>query len=115
MSRSKSGAYHNRRQRKKLRLGEFLELGFEIFAELAAPLTDAERDALIDAFIEQAIEGNGLSFGGGLGNDFGGFVTSERDRASATEEDREVVGAWLSKQCVLVNVKVGELCDAWYE
>lgn len=109
-----SGERHNRRQRKKLHLGEFRELGFEVAAELAAPLSPAERAALVEAFIEEAIEANKLSFGGGLNEDLGGFVASERKRTSATEEDRALVGQWLSRQAALVNVKVGELRDAWY-
>lgn len=104
---------HNRRQRKKLHLGEFAQMGFAMSARLASPLTDRASDTLLDDFIEDCIEPLGLSFGGGLNNDLSGYVTSVvRDR-SASEDQRNKVRAWLGSRPEFVVVEVGPLTDAW--
>jgi uncharacterized protein len=103
-----------KRLRKKKRLGEFREFGFEVRFELATGLDTDERDVLIDAFIFEAIEANGLQFGGGGTDAWSGFVMLDRDRGSATEDHRQVVKAWLEQQSDITNVRVGELRDGWY-
>lgn len=50
---------HNHRQRKKLRLGEFRELGFAASAQFRSQLNDDEREAVLDTFTA-CIEANGL-------------------------------------------------------
>ncbi len=103
-----------RRLRKKLHLGEFQELGFEVAARLASPLSDEERDKLLDLFIEQCIESNELGFGGGLNDDLEGFVVSMKKRGSATDEQREKVRAWLGTRSEFAGVEIGPLRDAWH-
>jgi uncharacterized protein len=73
-----------RRLRKKKRIGEFKELGFEVFAYLRDGLSPHEFDAFLDRWID-AVEGRRLAFGGGGGRDgkFEGFVT-RIGRGSAT-------------------------------
>lgn len=105
---------HNRRQRKKLHLGEFQELGFDVHARIATPLSVDDRDKLLDAFIEQCIEPIGLGFGGGLNDDLGGFAVSMQKRGSATDEQRERVRRWLSTRPEFSAVEIGPLADAWY-
>ncbi|NKJ45843.1 hypothetical protein CIC12_03610 [Burkholderia sp. SG-MS1] len=105
---------HNRRQRKKLRIGEFQELGFEVSAAIRAPLDEQQRDAFIDALIEECIEANGLAFGGGVNAGFSGYITSAARRSSATERHREIVGQWLRGRREVTDVIVGGLNDAWY-
>lgn len=76
-----------RRLRKKQRLGEFVELGFVVRAELVPALDDPGFDAFLDRLID-AVEARGLLFGGGGRRDsFEGFVC-RRGRASATDADR---------------------------
>ncbi|WP_150559709.1 YggL family protein [Pandoraea bronchicola] len=104
---------HNRRQRKKLHLGEFTELGFKVSAGLVSTLNDGARDQLLDAFIEDCIEPLELSFGGGLGDHFGGYVTSAIRGRSALEEQRDKVCAWLRSRPEFSGVEVGPLTDAW--
>jgi len=104
---------HNQRQRKKLRIGEFQELGFLVSAALRAPISDAERDALLDAFLESCIEANGMLFGGGINQDLDGFIVSSSARSSATEEQREGVRRWLAGRNEFDAVTVGPLVDAW--
>jgi hypothetical protein len=74
-----------------LRLGEFQELGFSVSAELRTPLDDAQRDALVDAFLDECIEANGMLFIGGINDALDGYVTAVRDRSSATDQHREIV------------------------
>lgn len=81
--------HRNRRQRKKLRVGEFRELGFSVSAELQAPLSDQQRNALVDAFLEQCIEANGMLFGGGINEALDGYIVAEKNRSSVTDRHRE--------------------------
>ncbi|HEY0847228.1 MAG TPA: 50S ribosome-binding protein YggL [Noviherbaspirillum sp.] len=104
---------HNLRQRKKLRLGEFQELGFEVTAKSAKTLSPAERATFIDELIV-AVDGMGLLFGGGLNDELAGFVVVDALRGSVTEEQRETFRKWLESRPELTDVQVGPLKDAWY-
>lgn len=105
---------HNRRQRKKLRLGEFREFGFSVSAELRAPLDDQRHEALVDVFLAECIEANGMLFGGGINETLDGYITASQDRSSATDQHREIVKAWIENRAEFVNAKVGALSDAWH-
>ena len=61
-----------RRLRKKLRVDEFQELGFEVSFELRDGLDEAQIDQFWDEFIVQSSEKNGLAFGGSTN----GFVSA---------------------------------------
>lgn len=104
---------HNLRQRKKLRLAEFQELGFEVTAKTTRELTQADRSAFIDALIT-AVDERGLLFGGGFNGGFEGFVVVDALRGSVTEEQRESFRKWLETRQELQDVVVGPLKDAWY-
>jgi uncharacterized protein len=74
-----------RRLRKKRRLGEFIELGFLVRAELVPALDDPAFDAFLDRWID-AVEARGLVFGGGGRRDaFEGFVARTDERAPPTQ------------------------------
>lgn len=103
----------NRRQRKKLHLGEFQQLGFEVTARLASSLTEEDSDKLLDAFIEECVEPLGLSFGGGMNDSLDGYVMPMVKGRSASEDEREKVGSWLSARNEFLAVDVGRLTDAW--
>ena len=100
----------NRRLRKKLHLGEFQQLGFEVSISLKPNIGVADVDQFLDEFILDAIEKNDLAFGGGSD---GGFITTWK-RGSASEEHRAIVDAWLKRRQEVVSVTVGPLVDAWY-
>lgn len=53
--------HRSRRLRKKLRVGEFQEIGFEASFQLRQELPKEELENLWDAFILEAIEWNGSS------------------------------------------------------
>lgn len=99
---------HNHRQRKKLHLGEYKELGFNLEITLNDGISGAAETALFEAFIE-LIEGRRLMCGGSLS-----YVFVCRDsRGDATEEDRTAVREWLTARPEVASVVVGELADAW--
>jgi hypothetical protein len=100
----------NRRLRKKLHLGEFQQLGFEVSITLKPDLGIDALDRLLDEFILDVIEKNELAFGGGTD---GGFITIWK-RGSASEAHRAAVENWLSNRPEVVSVTLGPLVDAWY-
>lgn len=110
---AKTKGKHNLRQRKKLRLGEFQELGFEVNAKSAKELTPAERTKFIDDLIV-AVDEMGLLFGGGLNSELAGFVVVDALHGSVTEEQREAFRKWLEARPELKDVQAGPLKDAWY-
>ena len=103
----------NKRLRKKRRVGEFKELGFELLGELRPGTSDDDVEAFVDRLIV-AVEARKLGFGGGGGRDgkFEGFVT-RMGRGSATEEDRTALDAFLAGDVDVVRHEVGALKDAW--
>lgn len=102
-----------RRLRKKLRKGEFQELGFEVGYACSEGLTDDACDAVFDRFILEAIEGNDLAFGGGGPRRVDGFVTVW-GRGSVTEAQREAVERWLAASPEVKRFEIGPPVDAWY-
>lgn len=104
----------NKRLRKKKRVGEFKELGFELLGDLRPGLAGADLDAFVDRLID-VVEARKLGFGGGAGRDdkLDGFVT-RMGRGSATEEDRAALAAFLAGDDAIIRHEVGALRDAWY-
>lgn len=102
-----------KRLRKKKRIGEFTEYGFEISFRLKSDISVTAWESLIDRFLEEAIEGNGLLFGGG--GDFGnwsGFAVAAESRLSANDLQREAVRRWLEATPEVADVNVSPLHDA---
>jgi uncharacterized protein len=104
---------HNRRQRKKLHLGEFQEFAFEATARIAPRLNTEERDVLLDEFLE-FIEANGMMTAASTNDAFDAYLISSAVRGSTTEDHRRLVREWLTSRQDLSEVQVGERSDAWY-
>ena len=103
-----------KRLRKKLRRGEFQELGFEVRFRAVDNISDEAFDNVVDTFISQAIEANGLICGGGGKKpEWAVFVTLDR-QGSATEAHRQAVQQWLATRLEITTTQVGPLIDAWY-
>ena len=103
-----------KRLRKKLRVGEFQELGFAVTFEMDAALSTEARNQLLEDFIVHAITPNGLEFGGGgAASEWDGFVAAAAQRASVTEAQRAQVVAWLAQDRRIVRHEVSPLVDAW--
>ncbi len=104
MSRNRS-----RRLRKKLHVDEFQEMGFEVTFRLNAGLSAEQMGVFWDAFIGDAIEANGLLYGGSTDG-----MACLRKRGSAEESHREAVRAWLAARPEVSEATVGPLIDVWY-
>ena len=103
-----------KRLRKQLHVGEFQELGCEVRFRVADNLSHDAFDAVVDAFISQAIEAHGLLCGGGGKNpEWNVFVTRE-GRGSVTEEHRQAIETWLVVCPEINTAQIGPLVDAWY-
>lgn len=100
----------SRRLRKKLRLGEFQQLGFEVSITLKPNLGIDDLCRFLDDFILDAIEKNELAFGGGTDC---GFITAW-ERGAVSEAHRTIVENWLNQRQEVVFVALGSLVDAWY-
>ncbi len=99
-----------KRLRKKLRLREFQEMGFETTFDLDIPNENEEQlFAFWDRLIE-FVEANNSQIGGGLTN----FFVCADWRHSATETHREALRSWLEMQPHVRNVFIGPLVDAWH-
>ena len=103
-----------KRLRKKLRLGEFSELGFELRLRLRADLSEADGETAIDDFIRDAVEARDLAVGGGYGEIWNFFVTRIMP-GSVNEDERAAVLSWLAADDRFTNVAASPLLDAWYQ
>lgn len=107
----------NRRQRKKLRVGEFQELGFTLTLKFIGPLETPALDGFVDAFCEY-IASIGLCVCGLGGTlpvaETDGFIASY-ERGTVTPELRAEVVAWCKTRSEVVEAGGGELIDAWHQ
>lgn len=99
----------SRRLRKKLRIAEFQELGFECSVVWAQVPPTIQQDEFLDRFVEEVVEARDLLVGGGYNE--GTIVSTTK---SLTDLDREAVQSWLRAFPGVVDVQVGPLVDAWY-
>ncbi len=102
----------NRRLRKKLRVDEFQELGFDIAWQLKDGITGEELDAFIDKFFVEVIQPSGLGFGGEGDTLWHGLVCTQK-LGSCTDENRAAVEKWLTDNGA-TSVAVSELYDVWW-
>jgi uncharacterized protein len=103
-----------KRVRKKRRFGEFAEYGLLVNVTPAASLASADREALLDQFIDEAIERNDLCCGGGGGPTWEFFVTSNARRASVSEPQRLSLEAWLTSNAAVEAFTLSPPIDAWH-
>lgn len=102
----------NRRIRKKLRVDEFQELGFDIAWKFADDASVEEVDTFVDKFIAEVIEPNGLGFGGEGDTLWHGLICTQK-LGKCTEENRATVEKWL-KDNGAASVTVSDLYDVWW-
>jgi len=100
-----------KRLRKKKHVGEFAVYGREIIIKLNR---NDDSDEFFDAFIVEAIEGNGCyCFGGGTPNRYGMFVTLGR-RCENPDAKMKAIIAWIEAQPDVESWTVSEEYDAFY-
>ncbi len=98
-----------KRLRKKKRVGEFQEFGVELEVMLRAGV---DFDIYLDDFLRDAVEANGLAFGGGgRGNRLAGFL--ELGRRDTYQSKKAKVTAWLVAENRIETFVVGDPVDAW--
>jgi len=102
----------NRRLRKKLRVDEFQELGFDVAWKLSDDVDGEAIDNFIDKFFMEVIEPNGLGFGGEGDTIWHGLVCTQKI-GKCTDEHRKQVEDWLSANGATA-VSVSELYDVWW-
>ena len=69
-----------------------------------------ERNAFLDAFLSEAIEANGIQFGGGGTSDvWSGFAKPGGKLLTVSAEQRRMVQEWLSSRIEIQEFYVGEV------
>lgn len=107
----------NRRQRKKLRVGEFRELVFEVRMIFRHPLDEPAHAALLNAFID-LVESRGLivgGLGGRLPLDAADGIVAAGGRDSPSDADWQAVVAWLQQRPEIATAEAGEFFDGGYD
>lgn len=105
-------ATRNRRQRKKMHLAEFEELGFLVKWQFAENTLIDQIDSVVDRFIAEVIQPNGLAYEGSGYLNWEGLVCLEKI-GKCDESQRELVKTWLENNG-LQQVEVSELFDIWW-
>jgi uncharacterized protein len=104
-----------RRLRKKLRVGEFHEFGFEVSVKFKLTLNAADFEKFVNEFIDEVEENKLLFGGGGDFNTWKGFVTTAKKYQSPTTAEREKIKNWLENHWEIADCEVGNFNDAWYD
>ncbi|MBB1269255.1 YggL family protein [Shewanella sp. SR44-3] len=100
------------RLRKKLRVDEFQEFGFDINWVFEDSVSEADIDNLVDQFINEVIEPRKLGFHGGGHKEWEGIIATQ-DIGKCTEEDIAVVKAfWQAKP--VKDLEISALYDIWW-
>ncbi|MCL1074150.1 50S ribosome-binding protein YggL [Shewanella dokdonensis] len=105
-------AIRSRRLRKKLRVDEFQELGFDVSWRFADSLSEEDIDEHIERFINEVIEPRELGFHGGGHRLWDGVIATQR-LGKCTEEDRQTVARFL-KSLNAEEIEISELYDIWW-
>lgn len=103
----------NRRQRKKMHLAEFQELGFLVKWQFAENTGIDQIDATVDKFIEDVIRANGLAYEGSGYLHWEGLVCLEK-LGKCDESHRQLVKKWLEDNGLL-EIEISDLFDIWWD
>lgn len=106
----------NRRQRKKLRVGEFQEFIFQLDATFKSSMDAAAYEAFIDAFTDFA-DAKGLSvwgMGGSLPITQTGAWIQKSGRGSPAQTDRDALVTWLQERPDVATAVAGDFEDGWH-
>ena len=102
-----------KRLRKKFRVGEFREFGFEVKIRLDPALDEEAHWEFLDRWDEEFVDPNGLADGGTLGPEWDFFVW-KATRGTLTEEHRKLAKAWLRQAPRVAGFDIGPLRDVHY-
>ncbi|MDU8925255.1 YggL family protein [Pasteurellaceae bacterium LIM206] len=101
----------NRRQRKKMHLDEFQELGFLVNWQFAEGTAIETVDEVVDRFIAEVIQPNGLAYEGSGYLHWEGLVCLEKP-GKCNENHQNLVKSWLESNG-LQQIEISELFDIW--
>ena len=102
----------SQRLRKKLRVEEFQELGFDVAWKCKEGITSEEIDVFISKFFDEVIDPNELGFGGEGDTLWHGIICTQKI-GKCTDEHRDIVKNWLNDNGVKA-VDVSALYDVWW-
>jgi len=108
-----------KRIRKKLHKGEFQELGFQVLLKIN--LQDSEIDQFIDELQEYYYQYGMSSCGGGYPSEDNqeiyelSFLFTPQKRGSLTEQHRKLIAEWCMGKSEIIDYKINELHDLWYD
>ena len=103
----------NARQRKKMHLAEFQELGFLVNFQFAEGTAIDQIDVTVDRFITEVIQPNGLAYEGSGYLHWEGLVCLEK-LGKCDESHRTLVKTWLETNG-LQQIETSELFDIWWD
>lgn len=106
----------NRRQRKKLRVGEFQEFIFQVAVTFKSAMDAADHDAFIDSCIG-FMDAKGLSMwgmGGRLPISETVAWIQKRGRGSPAQSDRDALVTWLLERPDVATAIAGAFEDGWH-
>ncbi|MCQ1858302.1 YggL family protein [Haemophilus sputorum] len=103
----------NARQRKKMHLAEFQELGFLVKFQFADNTGIDQIDAVVDRFINEVIKPNGLAYEGSGYLHWEGLVCLEK-LGKCDASHQALVKTWLENNG-LTQIEVSELFDIWWD
>ncbi len=99
----------NRRQNKKLHIGEFAVLGFAFSCK-----PEADFNTVFDSLISVMDERGLQIWAEGTADSFDAYITSSQRYGSTSDEDRNAIETCLKAQTGLNDISVSELSDAYY-
>lgn len=102
----------SRRLRKKLRVDEFQELGFDLAWKFEEGTSVEQIDEFLSKFFAEVIEPNGLGYGGEGDLLWHGIICTQK-LGKCTEEHRQLVKNWLEANGAK-SVEVSDLYDVWW-
>lgn len=97
-----------KRLRKKLRIGEFAEYGFYLYATVIN-----DEDGLLRDIVDK-VESLDMLCGGGVSGETLRLFVVGGSRRSPTQEQRSKFHGWIAFDVRVADVNVGPMEDAWH-
>lgn len=105
-----------KRLRKKLHLREFAVHGVSLKVSFVSNLTEDAFGVFVDQFIEEAIESNGLLFGGGgsCAAGWNGGIDPGSGERTISLPLLDAVREWLAARADVLDFQISEPWDIWH-
>ncbi|MBJ3815867.1 DUF469 domain-containing protein [Shimwellia pseudoproteus] len=103
----------SRRLRKKMHIDEFQEIGFSVAWRFPEGTSEEQIDSVVDLFIEQVIDANGLAFDGSGYLAWEGLICLQ-EIGKCTDAHQALVRAWLEEH-KLEAIRTSDLFDIWWD